>query len=456
MAAIEPSRAPGRALAWWLALRPWSFTISLAPVLAGTSLAMLDGYPPNLALAAVALLACVLIHGGTNLQNDVGDFRRGADLSVASGRRASRPRGGCRRRRCRRPLRYRSHSLSSPAPMVAAHGGWPIVAIGVVSVAAGAVYTAGPRPVAYSGWGEAFVIVFFGFVAVGGTYYLHARSVASSALLAGAALGALAAAVLVLNNLRDIDSDRRAGKHTLAVRLGPRFTVREYAVLIHIPFLLCALMRNSAAPCMASRAARAAALGDHARSARGARARGRGAQRRARRDGEAGPRFCVAFEPRGCWTRGFELHAGDDSSPRGRGRSRSAGSGSKAPSILRSSRSSARSRSSRESASCAARSAIRLTPPVAGTPELSAKSRLPLRRGRAASARSVASVAAKLAPQTLSWIRSGHRRWRKSPAASAIGSGCRARRCPSPAPRHSRAHGSWRVRIRPGRQSCRR
>ena len=80
MAAIAASRAPARALAWWLALRPWSFTISLAPVLAGTSLAMLDGYPPDLALAAVALLACVLIHGGTNLQNDVGDFRRGADL----------------------------------------------------------------------------------------------------------------------------------------------------------------------------------------------------------------------------------------------------------------------------------------------------------------------------------------------------------------------------------------
>jgi 1,4-dihydroxy-2-naphthoate octaprenyltransferase len=129
-----------------------------------------------------------------------------------------------------------------PGAYVAAHGGWPIVAIGLASVAAGAIYTAGPRPVAYSGWGEAFVIVFFGFVAVGGTYYLHARSVASSVLLAGAALGALAAAVLVLNNLRDIDSDRRAGKHTLAVRLGVRFTVREYAVLIHIPFLLCALL----------------------------------------------------------------------------------------------------------------------------------------------------------------------------------------------------------------------
>ena len=242
MAAIEPSRAPGRALAWWLALRPWSFTISLAPVLAGTSLAMLDGYPPNLALAAVALLACVLIHGGTNLQNDVGDFRRGADLIGRVGPPRVTTQGWLPASQVQATASLSFALAFVPGAYVAAHGGWPIVAIGVVSVAAGAIYTAGPRPVAYSGWGEAFVIVFFGFVAVGGTYYLNARSVASSALLAGAALGALAAAVLVLNNLRDIDSDRRAGKHTLAVRLGLRFTVREYAVLIHIPFLLCALM----------------------------------------------------------------------------------------------------------------------------------------------------------------------------------------------------------------------
>jgi 1,4-dihydroxy-2-naphthoate octaprenyltransferase len=234
--------APGQALAWWLALRPWSFTISLAPVLAGTSLAMLDGYPPNLALAAVALLACVLIHGATNLQNDVGDFRRGADLIGRIGPPRVTTQGWLPASQVQAAAALLFMLAFVPGAYVAAHGGWPIVAIGLASVAAGAIYTAGPRPVAYSGWGEAFVIVFFGFVAVGGTYYLHARSVASSVLLAGAALGALAAAVLVLNNLRDIDSDRRAGKHTLAVRLGVRFTVREYAVLIHIPFLLCALL----------------------------------------------------------------------------------------------------------------------------------------------------------------------------------------------------------------------
>ena len=242
MAAIEPSRAPGRALAWWLALRPWSFTISLAPVLAGTSLAMLDGYPPDLALAAVALLACVLIHGGTNLQNDVGDFRRGADLIGRVGPPRVTTQGWLPASQVQAAASLSFALAFVPGAYVAAHGGWPIVAIGVVSVAAGAIYTAGPRPVAYSGWGEAFVVVFFGLVAVGGMYYLHTGTLSASALVAGAALGLLAAAVLVVNNLRDIDSDRRIGKNTLAVRLGRRATAWEYTALMHAPFALSVVL----------------------------------------------------------------------------------------------------------------------------------------------------------------------------------------------------------------------
>jgi 1,4-dihydroxy-2-naphthoate polyprenyltransferase len=242
MAAIAAPRAPGRALAWWLALRPWSFTISLAPVLAGTSLAMLDGYPPNLALAAVALLACVLIHVGTNLQNDVGDFRRGADLIGRVGPPRVTTQGWLPASQVQAAASLSFALAFVPGAYVAAHGGWPIVAIGVVSVAAGAIYTAGPRPVAYSGWGEAFVVVFFGLVAVGGMYYVHTRTLSASALVAGAALGLLAAAVLVVNNLRDIDSDRRIGKNTLAVRLGRRATAWEYAALMHAPFALSVVL----------------------------------------------------------------------------------------------------------------------------------------------------------------------------------------------------------------------
>ena len=230
--------APGRAVAWWLAVRPWSFTISLAPVLAGTSLAALDGYPPNLLIALVTLLACVLIHAGTNLQNDVGDFRRGADLVGRVGPPRVTTQGWLPAREVQAAATLSFILAVLPGTWLAVQGGWPIVAIGFASIAAGAAYTAGRRPIAYSGWGEAFVFVFFGLVAVGGMYYLHTRTVSATSLIAGGALGLLAAAVLVVNNLRDIDSDRRIGKNTLAVRIGRRATAWEYGALMHLPFVL--------------------------------------------------------------------------------------------------------------------------------------------------------------------------------------------------------------------------
>ena len=236
---------PPKPLAWWLAVRPWSFTISLAPVLAGSGVAALDGHAPDLVIAGVALLACFLIHAGTNLQNDVGDFRRGADLIGRVGPPRVTTQGWLPASQVQAAASLSFALAFVPGAVLVAHGGWPIVAIGLASIAAGAVYTAGPRPIAYSGWGEAFVIVFFGLVAVGGIYYLHTGALSASALVAGAALGLLAAAVLVVNNVRDIDSDRRIGKNTLAVRLGPRASAWEYAALMHLPFALSAALAFS-------------------------------------------------------------------------------------------------------------------------------------------------------------------------------------------------------------------
>ena len=227
--------APGVALAWWLALRPWSFSISLAPVIVGTALA---GSQAQVGLAIVALLACLFIHAGTNLQNDVGDFRRGADLVGRVGPPRVTTQGWLPASQVQAAASLSFALAFLPGAYLVVHGGWPIVTIGLASIAAGAVYTAGPRPVAYSGWGEAFVIVFFGFVALGGMYYLHTGTVSVAAVLAGAAVGLLAAAVLVVNNLRDIDSDRSVGKYTLAVRRGRRFTVWEYVLLLLAPFVL--------------------------------------------------------------------------------------------------------------------------------------------------------------------------------------------------------------------------
>ncbi|HEX6157355.1 MAG TPA: 1,4-dihydroxy-2-naphthoate octaprenyltransferase [Burkholderiales bacterium] len=238
MASSQAAVAPGSALAWWLAARPWSFSISLAPVLAGSALAILHGHGARFEVTMAALLAAVLIHAGTNLQNDVGDFRRGADGAGRIGPPRATTEGWLSAAQVQTVATLCFAAAFIPGSYLVMKGGWPVVAIGLASVAAGAIYTAGPRPVAYSGLGEAFVFVFFGLVAVGGMYYLHSGTLSSAALVAGAALGSLGAAVLVINNLRDIDSDRRIGKNTLAVRRGARFTVAEYGLLMHLPFAL--------------------------------------------------------------------------------------------------------------------------------------------------------------------------------------------------------------------------
>ena len=242
MTSSHAAVAPGSALAWWLAARPWSFGISLAPVLAGTALATLHGNGAQIGLATVALLTSILIHAGTNLQNDVGDFRRGADGAGRLGPPRATTEGWLSAAQVQTAAGVCFAAAFIPGSYLVLKGGWPVVVIGLASIAAGAAYTAGPRPVAYSGWGEAFVIVFFGFVAVSGMYFLHAGTVRAAALIGGAALGALAAAVLVVNNLRDIETDRRIGKHTLAVRCGVRFTLAEYSILLCVPFVLLAAL----------------------------------------------------------------------------------------------------------------------------------------------------------------------------------------------------------------------
>src|SRR5688572_27303948 len=146
--------APGPALAWWLALRPWSFSISLAPVIVGTALA---GPQAQIALAVVALLASLFIHAGTNLQNDVGDFKRGADRSGRLGPPRATTEGWLTARQVQAAATLCFALAVIPGIYLVIRGGWPIVMIGIASIAAGAAYTAGPRPVAYSGWGEAFV-----------------------------------------------------------------------------------------------------------------------------------------------------------------------------------------------------------------------------------------------------------------------------------------------------------
>jgi 1,4-dihydroxy-2-naphthoate octaprenyltransferase len=242
LAAGEPQEQgpgrPGALLAWVLAVRPRTLTISVAPVLVGTALAFAETGRFDALPMAAALLVAVLIQAGTNLQNDVGDSRRGADGADRIGPPRATSAGWLAAAKVERAARLAFGFAFVLGAYLVWRGGWPILLAGSASIAAGIAYTSGRRPIAYTGLGEVFVLTFFGLVAVSGSYYLQAGSVGWSAIAAGGMVGLLAAAVLAVNNYRDIDSDRRADKHTLAACLGGRFARVEYGVLLLVPFAL--------------------------------------------------------------------------------------------------------------------------------------------------------------------------------------------------------------------------
>ena len=209
---------------WLLAARPKTLSAAVTPVLIGTSLA---GAPTHWPAFACALFGAIFIQIGTNLVNDALDFKRGVDTAERLG-----------------PLRVtQAGLLSANAVMSGAYvcfalaalcgvplivrGGWPIAIIGVTSILAAYAYTGGPYPLADHGLGELFVMIFFGLIAVEGSYYVQRLMFSFDALLAGIACGALAVVLLAINNLRDIPNDRASGKRTLAARFGERFAVSE-------------------------------------------------------------------------------------------------------------------------------------------------------------------------------------------------------------------------------------
>jgi len=223
--------AIGPLQAWTLAARPKTLTAAVAPVLVGTGLAAHD---ETFALlpAFAALLGAVLIQIATNLANDYYDFVRGGDTAERIGPVRVTQSGLIAPERVKGAMLMVLASAFVPGAYLVSVAGWPIVLIGLVSLACAVLYTGGPYPLAYHGLGDVFVFVFFGLVAVGGTYYVQALDWPAGALLAGAGLGALSTALLVVNNLRDVRTDAAAGKRTLAVRLGARGTQVEYALLV--------------------------------------------------------------------------------------------------------------------------------------------------------------------------------------------------------------------------------
>jgi len=209
----------------------------VAPVVVGTALAASEGVFRPLVLVA-ALVGSVFIQIGTNLSNDYSDARRGADTEDRLG-----------------PVRVTSGGLLPPRRVLvgtyvafgvaAAAGvylvvaaGWQLLVVGAVSILAGVLYTGGPRPYGYEGLGELFVFLFFGVVAVAGSYFAQTRHLSGEAFALSVPVGLLAAGILLVNNVRDIETDRRAGKRTLAVKLGRERAARLYAAALVAAFLV--------------------------------------------------------------------------------------------------------------------------------------------------------------------------------------------------------------------------
>ena len=222
---------------WTAAARLRTLPASIAPVLVGTALAGYAGtFHPLRFLAA--LVGAVFIQVGTNLSNDYSDARRGADTEDRLG-----------------PVRVTAGGLVPPGRVLLATyvsfgvaglagaylvvvAGWQLLLVGAASILAGVLYTGGPRPYGYEGLGELFVFLFFGIVAVAGSYFVQVRHLNWEAFALAVPVGLLAAAILIVNNVRDIDTDRRAGKRTLAVRLGRARTRGLFAAVVILAYLL--------------------------------------------------------------------------------------------------------------------------------------------------------------------------------------------------------------------------
>jgi 1,4-dihydroxy-2-naphthoate octaprenyltransferase len=229
--ALPAIERPNPIAAWALAARPQTLAASLAPVIAGSSLAASRG-ALRWEVAALAALAAGAIQIGTNLANDAADFAKGADRADRLGPPRATQRGWLTARQVAIGAAVAfAAALAAGVPLVVI-GGWPILLLGLASIAAGVAYTSGRWAIAYLGLGELFVLGFFGLAAVCGTVHLHGAAVDAAAIAAGLALGAIASAILVVNNLRDRDGDARAHKRTLAVRFGARFARLEYGLLL--------------------------------------------------------------------------------------------------------------------------------------------------------------------------------------------------------------------------------
>ncbi|OHE89609.1 MAG: 1,4-dihydroxy-2-naphthoate octaprenyltransferase [Verrucomicrobia bacterium RIFCSPLOWO2_12_FULL_64_8] len=226
MTSVEP-----RWRIWLAAARPRTLPAAVAPVVVGSAFAWqagaFDGRP-----AGICLAFALLVQIGTNFANDYYDFLKGADNAARVGPRRAVASGLMAPAAMRRAMILAFGLAFLVGLSLVAWGGWWLVVIGVASIVSGIAYTGGPWPLGYLGLGDLFVFVFFGLVAVGATFYVQAGYVSHDVLYAAAAIGALTANILVVNNYRDAGTDAAAGKRTLVVRFG-KTSARAQFVLAH-------------------------------------------------------------------------------------------------------------------------------------------------------------------------------------------------------------------------------
>jgi 1,4-dihydroxy-2-naphthoate octaprenyltransferase len=223
-----PAR-PSPVALWVGAARLRTLPAAAAPVLLGTAFATSDGAFHGLA-ALCALAGAVLIQVGTNYANDAEDFVRGADTAARVGPKRATAEGWVTAGQMRTAAGVAFGSAFLSGLFLVWRGGWPLLTLGLVAIASGYAYTKGRYALAYTGLADVFVLVFFGPVAVGGTYYVQALALPGWVVLAGFGPGLLATAVLIANNVRDVEQDRVADKRTLVVRFGREFGVGLYLV----------------------------------------------------------------------------------------------------------------------------------------------------------------------------------------------------------------------------------
>lgn len=222
---------------WYLAARPKTLPAAAAPVIIGCAMAYADqGF--HLLSALAALFGALFIQIGTNLANDYFDFKKGIDRDDRLGPERVTQTGMVTAKQIKIATFIAFLLAFLLGIYLVYRGGIPIVIIGLLSILFGVLYTGGPAPIGYIGLADIFVLIFFGPIAVGGTYFVQTGYIENYVLIAGLAPGLFSTAILTVNNYRDIESDRKSGKKTLAIRFGKTFSKMEYLFSIIIPLLI--------------------------------------------------------------------------------------------------------------------------------------------------------------------------------------------------------------------------